>query len=98
MSKQIFVALFVGLVASFALLGLSVYSDELELGILAKIFDWPNTLLQSFVPLNNLGTPEHPILEGSPLNDLAFQVSVPFGAVVYGAIFLLVRKFLRRAP
>ena len=98
MSKQVFVALLVGLVASFAFLGLSVYSDELELDLSAKAFDWPNTLLQSFFPLNNLGTPEHPVMEGSPLNDLAFLASIPFGALVYGTVFFLGRRFFRRVP
>jgi hypothetical protein len=51
-----------------------------------EILFWPNTLLQSFVSAPNIGTPHHPLYEGTPLNSLAFLVSFPFAVIVYGAI------------
>jgi len=47
---------------------------------------WPNTLLQSLVLAPNIGTADHPIYEGTPLNLLAFIASFPFAIVVYSAI------------
>jgi hypothetical protein len=51
----------------------------------AYLLFWQNTLLQSVVPLHNIGTPERPIYEGTPLNILAYLASYPLGAVVYAA-------------
>jgi hypothetical protein len=43
-------------------------------------------VLQSLIPLLNIGTSEHPIYEGTPLNILAFFASFPIGVGVYSII------------
>ena len=54
---------------------------------------WPNSVLQYLVPAPNIGTPDHPLYEGTPLNSLAFVVSFPFAIIVYSAVAYV---FLRR--
>jgi hypothetical protein len=54
--------------------------------LLSQALFWPNSLLQAPVPLQNIGTPEHPLYEGTPLNFLAYFAGYPFGLLVYGAI------------
>jgi len=99
MLKQIFIAVLIGTAVSFAFLGLSVYADELGFGFLAKVFAWPNTFLQLLVPPHNIGTAERPFLEGSPLNDLAFVASIPFGALLYGLpAFMWLQRRTARVP
>ena len=99
MFKQILIAALIGIAIAFACLGLSVYSEELGLGFLSDAFAWPNTLLQLLVPAHNIGTAERPMLEGSPLNFLAFLASVPLGAFVYSVIaFVWLRRRRARVP
>jgi len=58
-----------------------------------EIVFWPNTVLQYLMPAPNVGTPDHPLYEGTSLNFLAFVVSFPFAVIVYGAVAYV---FLRR--
>jgi hypothetical protein len=58
-----------------------------------EVMFWPNTLLQHLVPAPNIGTPERPLYEGTPLNFLAFLASFPFAVIVYS---LIAYVFLRR--
>ena len=58
-----------------------------------EVLFWPNTVLQSLLPASNIGTPDRPLYEGTPLNFLAFIVSFPLAVVVYGAVAYV---FLRR--
>ena len=58
-----------------------------------EVVFWPNTLLQHLAPAPNIGMPDHPLYEGTPLNFLAFAASFPFAVVVYGAVAYV---FLRR--
>jgi hypothetical protein len=51
-----------------------------------EIIFWPNTALQYLVPAPNMGTADHPLYEGTPLNLIAFFVSFPFAVIVYGAV------------
>jgi hypothetical protein len=55
---------------------------------------WPNTLLQYLVRAPNVGTPDHPLYEGTALNFFAFFVSFPFAVVVYAAVaYVCLRRF-----
>ena len=67
------------------MVALSYLADQAGASILAKILLWPNSLLQSFSPLYNIGTAERPIYEGTPLNFIAFVASFLLAVVVYGA-------------
>ena len=73
--------LFTLLLLAFALAAFAAGHDDI-----ARVLSWPNGLLpKRHVGLNNIGTPEHPVYEGTPLNFLAFVASIPLGFVVYGA-------------
>jgi hypothetical protein len=99
MTKRLLLALLIGVVATFAFIGLASVVDELGYEFLARALVWPNALLQSLVPPHNIGTPEHQVLEGSPLNFLAFVASLPLGFIVYGAVaFAMLGKAWRRNP
>jgi len=64
---------------------------------LAKILFWQNSLLQSLAPLGNIGTAEHPVYEGTPLNFLAFLASIPVGIIVYSLFAYWALHRMRRA-
>ena len=98
MFKRIVAAGVIGLIAAFALLGVGAYVEELGLHSLAKIFIWPNQLLQLLAPPHNIGPTGEPVLEGSPLNDLAFIASVPLAAVIYGVVAFFALRLARRYP
>ena len=90
-SIQILFAIAIGLlvtaITAFAASALSSESAR-------EILFWPNTLLQSLVPAPNVGTPDHPVYEGTPLNSLAFLVSFPFAVIVYGAVaYVFLHRF-----
>jgi hypothetical protein len=91
MLRRILFATLVGLVITILLTFTSYVADTLGARTASQILFWPNTLLQTLVPPNNIGTLEKPIYEGTPLNFLAFIVSFPFAILVYGigAFFIL---------
>src|SRR5438034_8669481 len=61
---------------------------------------WPNTLLQNLVPvvygLPNIGTPDHPLYEGTPVNILAFFISFPLAIFVYSIVAYIFLRWRRR--
>jgi hypothetical protein len=85
MKKRLIPALLIGLLLTGGLFGLSLLAANAGLESLARGLLWPNTLLQGLAPLGNIGTPERPIYEGTPLNFLAFLASIPLGLVIYTA-------------
>ena len=98
MKKRIFPALLIGLSLTAGLLGLSFVAADAGLDSLAKGLLWPNTLLQSLAPLGNVGTPERPIYEGTPLNFLAFFASIPLAFVIYtSAAYVILGRWGRRS-
>jgi hypothetical protein len=59
-----------------------------------EVLFWPNTVLQYLVRAPNIGPPDHPLYEGTPLNFLAFIVSFPFAISVYSAVaYVFLRRF-----
>jgi hypothetical protein len=72
-------------------------SDEPDL---ACIFYWQGWLLQEITPSPNLGTPSHPVYEGTPLHVVAFFAGIPVGIVLYAlaafAVLSLIRKCRER--
>ncbi|HJY05403.1 MAG TPA: hypothetical protein VJ323_03755 [Bryobacteraceae bacterium] len=86
MIKRLMLAAAIGLLATAALFALSFAADSLGFASLARGLLWQNTLLQSFAPLGNIGTAEHPVYEGSPLNFLAFLASIPTGIFFYSLL------------
>ena len=97
MRKRILLALLVGLILTAGLLGLAFVAADAGLDALARGLLWPNTLLQSLAPLGNVGTPERPIYEGTPLNFLAFFASIPLAFVIYtAAAYAILGRWGRR--
>jgi hypothetical protein len=72
---------------------LSYFASQIGAELASEILFWPNTLMQSLVPLHNIGTTAHPFYEGTPLNVAAFFVSFPLAVLVYGTAAYI---FLRR--
>jgi hypothetical protein len=96
MIKRILLAFAIGVLATAVLFALSFAADFFGFTSLANGLLWQNTLLQSFAPLGNMGTPEHPVYEGTPLNFLAFLASVPLGIVVYSVMAYAALSMVRR--
>ena len=96
MIKRILLAFAIGVLATAVLFALSFAADSFGFTSLANGLLWQNTLLQSFAPLDNMGTPEHPVYEGTPLNFLAFLASVPLGIVVYSVMAYAALSMVRR--
>jgi hypothetical protein len=96
MFKRALFAVGIGILVTLLLVGAAIAADSAGLQSLARALFWQNTLMQSFVPLHNISTAEHPIYEGSPLNFFAFLASFPVGVAVYGsAAFVLIGRLAR---
>ena len=55
---------------------------------------WPNALLQYLVPTPNIGTPDQPFYDFTPLKFVALVASVPLAIIVYSALaYVLLRRF-----
>jgi hypothetical protein len=88
---RILLAVVIGVVLT--IVTAAVTSDSGSESARAVLF-WPNTVLQYLVPAPNIGTPDHPLYEGTPLNFVAFLISFPFAVGIYGALaFLFLRRF-----
>ena len=97
MAKRVLLAILVGFIATASFFGLAVVAGSADLDGLAKVLFWQNSLLQTLVPLGNIGTIEHPVYEGTPLNFLAFFASIPIGIVVYSFLAYWALDRSRRA-
>ena len=86
----------IGVAATAILLAGAFVADASGFPTAARSLFWQNDLLQSLVPLGNIGTPQHPVYEGSPLNLLAFLASIPLGFAIYGSLAYVVLKRRRR--
>jgi hypothetical protein len=92
-SLLILLALGIGTLATTVTAALSYFAFHGGAELVSEILFWPNTLMQSLVPLHNIGTPEHPFYEGTPVNIAAFFVSFPLGILVYSAVaYAFVRR------
>ena len=83
----------IGIGVTLALLALAFLVDDKEL---ARAIFWHNTMIQNAIGGYNIGTPEMPVIEGTPMNLLAFLASIPLGFVIYGAIAYFFIGLLRR--
>ena len=91
---RIIVAIAIGVAITMAMAYASHVAWRNHAEIVSHVLLWPNTLLQTLVPLNNVNTTEHPVYEATPVNIVAYLASYPIGAVVYSmaAYFLLFRR------
>ncbi len=86
-------ALGIGILLTAVSAALSYFASKAGAELVSEILFWPNTLMQSLVPLHNIGTTAHPFYEGTPLNIAAFFVSFPLAVLVYSIAACV---FLRR--
>ena len=92
-SATALLALGIGLLLTVGLTVAAQLSHQAGGEVWTRILSWPNTLLQSFVPCNNIGTSAHPFCEGTPLNLLAYWASYPFSIFVYSVVaYFIVRR------
>jgi len=64
--------------------------------VLAKVLYWQGYLLQNSIPAPNLGTPEHPMYEGTPIHVVAFFMGIPAGVIFYSLLAYVAVILLRR--
>jgi len=86
-------ALGIGTLVTAVTATLSHFAFQAGAELVSEILFWPNTLMQSLVPLHNIGTPEHPFSEGTPVNIGAFFVSFRLSILLYSAVAYV---FIRR--
>jgi len=58
---------------------------------------WPLPLFARFVPHGNIGTAEHPVYEGSPLDLFAALIGLAVSALFYGALVYTILLWRARA-
>ena len=75
MVKRVLIAMVYGVVVTFSLLGLSVVLDDMGYESAARALFWQNGALQALVPPINIGSANHPVLEGSLQRDLTACVT-----------------------
>ena len=83
----------IGVLVTVLTAALTYFASQAGAELVSEILFWPNTLMQSLVPLHNIGTAAHPLYEGTALNIAAFFVSFPLAVLVYGTVTYI---FLRR--
>jgi hypothetical protein len=88
----VLIALAVGIFAAAATAAASYFASSSGEQTLSEVLFWPNSALQALLPVPNIGTPDHPIYEGTPLNILAFFASFPFATLVYAGLAYLVLR------
>jgi hypothetical protein len=92
-SLLILLAFGIGIVITALTVTLSYLALRAGSELVSEILFWPNTVMQSLVPIHNIGTPEQPFYEGTPLNIVAFMASFPLAVLLYGTAAYV---FLRR--
>jgi hypothetical protein len=90
---SILLALGIGTLVTAVTAAISYFTFQAGAELVSEILFWPNTLMQSLVPFHNIGTPEHPFYEGTPVNIAAFFVSFLVGILIYSAVaYVFVRR------
>jgi hypothetical protein len=90
---SILASLAIGVFITAVLTFMASYCYDNDAVLATRILSWPNTLLQSIVPLNNIGTAEKPFYEGTPINILAFLAHFPLSVAIYsGLTYWIIRK------
>ena len=84
--RHILLAIEIGALVTAASAALAYFAHEAGAASISRALYWPNTLLQSLVPLHNIGSPEQPVYEATPLNFVAFLASFPVSVLVYSVV------------
>jgi len=93
--KRLLLSILCGLLITVALtvIAFSNSTSKNTAGILL----WQVTLLAQGVPHGNIGTPEHPVYEGSPLDLIPVFVGVPLGIPIYTLVSYASLWFVAKA-
>jgi hypothetical protein len=90
---SILLAFGIGTLVTAVTAAFSYFAFQAGADLVSEILFWPNTLMQSLVPLHNIGTAEHLFYEGTPVSIAAFFVSFPLAILVYSAVaYVFVRR------
>ena len=81
--RRSFISIAFGVCITLLLLAFAFGADAMGHPNVARILLWQNELLQSVVGGLNVGTLANPVYEGTPLNGVAFILSIPFGFLIY---------------
>src|SRR4249919_895700 len=79
-------ALTLGCLTTLLTYGAASLAGAAGLVLLARILAWPSSVLLSLVPPLNIGTPENPIYEGTPLHMLAWLSGILVAFVLYSVV------------
>ena len=76
----------IGTLVTFASFGASYAASACSLLWLSHLLYWQGWWLQTFLPCLNVGSPEKPMCEGTPLNLVVSFLGLPFGVVLYSLV------------
>jgi len=88
--RHILLAIEIGALVTAASAALAYFAHEAGAASISRALYWPNTLLQSLVSLHNIGSPEQPLYEATPLNFVAFLASFPVSVLMYSVVAYVV--------
>ena len=94
-SRNLAASTIIGISVTLLFLAGSFIADAYGHNNLARLLFWHNEVLQNLIPHHNIGTPENPIYEGTPLNILGFFFSIPLGFAIYGNGAYFALRFFR---
>jgi hypothetical protein len=81
-------ATFVGVTCTLVGVALTIYSlNEFETGLPGKILLWPAWLLLEALPCFNMGTPENPVCEGTPVHLFVALIGLIASVAFYALLF-----------
>ena len=92
-SRNLRFSALIGVGVTLLLLALAFWTDNDQV---SRTLFWHNTLIQKAIGGHNIGTAEEPVIEGTPLNLVAFLASIPLGFLIYGAVAYLVLRLVSR--
>jgi hypothetical protein len=81
--KRTFLALLAGIAITAVALTVFIQSRGNAISLIVL---WPLPLLARFVPHGNIGTAEHPVYEGSPLDLFAALIGLAVSGCFYGGL------------
>jgi len=99
--RRAIVAFLIGIAATATLYGVSSLAYRAGNRDLARALYWQGPALQSLVRGVNVGTAEHPIMEGTPVHFALFYAGLPLGVLIYSVVafsFLPKRRTTGRLP
>ena len=80
MKRRVLLALSIGVLMTVILTTLAFFINSEKV---SRMLVWQATLLVDTVPAHNIGTPEKPFYEGTPLHLLVFGLGVLLGVPIY---------------